>query len=220
MLKLVSAVSIAVLGLLFFAPVSGADHTSASSLTHYLHYESVSSDCTGDFYLDVEDYPDPGHSCAAIEQQLEPTEWVPETFTPVELDTSRRAMAQLAVTGVAFDSAAVKVRLYGVRSDGQRILVGRSASSEFSSELPNPQPAPKIPDLQPQTHHMTMVFTIRQVAKKATFTTIALETDLVGFAPGAYIQLDKPASSFTIPTTQSTAAGCSVPCATPSAPPA
>ena len=193
--------------------VSSANHTSASALTYYLHYEGGTTDCTGDFYMDDEDYPDPGHSCAALEQQVEPVEWVPETFTPTKLDTTRKAIAQLAVTGAAFDRAALRVRLFGVRADGQKMLVGRAASSEFSSDLPAQEPV--IPDLSPETHQVTLFFSLRQTAKDATFTTVSLETDLMGFAPGAYIQLDNPASSLTIPTIQDPATTCSRPCVTP-----
>lgn len=212
--KLAKWMALAALGLMVLAPGTGA--TSPTSLTYYLHYEGASTDCVGDLYLDAEDYPDPGHRCAALDQQLQPTSWEPETFAPITLDTSRKAAANMAVTGTTFESAALKVRLYGVRNDGQKILIGRAATSEFSSERPEiTVPQPQIPEVQAQTYLFSMFFTVRPIAKNAIFMTVFLETDLSGFAPGAYIELDNPASSFTIPTIEQTTTTCPAPCPIP-----
>lgn len=194
----------------------GVAATPATTLTYFLHYEPTSTDCVGDVFLDNEDYPDPGHRCAVLEQQLEPTSWVPESFAPVTLDTSRQGSARLAVTGAAFETAALKIRLYGVRNDGQKILIGRAASAEFSSGSPEPTiPQPGVPEFEPQTHLVNLFFSIRPIAKNVVFATVSFDTDLTGFAPGAYIELDKPASSFTIPTIDQTTTGCPTPCPIP-----
>ena len=216
MSKLAGRICLAVFALVIVAPGTGAASQSWTALTYYLHYESASTDCVGDVYLDLENYPDPGHRCSALDQQIEPTTWEPETFAPVTLDTSRQAVANMTVTGAAFESAALKLRLYGVRNDGQKLLIGRAASSEFTSERPEiTVPQPQIPDIQTETYQVNMSFSIRPIAKNAVFSTVTLETDLTGFAPGAYIELDNPASSFTIPTIEQSTTTRTAPCPIP-----